>query len=408
MRVIVWGINYAPEVTGIAPYNLLLCNQLRRLGHEVEVVTSFAYYPAWKKRPEDAGHFYRTDVIDEVAVHRCWHFVPRRVSAAKRILHEGSFVLTSFLRLLAMPRAEVMVVISPPLLLGTAAWLLRLIKGTPFVFHVQDLQPDAALGLGMLKPGLLSRLLYGLERVAYTQAARVSGISPGMMEAFGAKGVPEAKRVYFPNSLQPLNLTTLPARGAFRRRQMFDDNAFLAIYSGNLGVKQGLGILLEAAALLQDSRVRIVICGDGAERQALESAAAKRNLANMRFLPLQPQAEYEEMMVDTDVCLITQQAGSGRAFFPSKLLMALNFAKAVLTVADLDSELAWAVAEGQFGRNLETGQPAALACELEAMAAAPEEVGAWGKRGRAFAERFDVTRVHEAFERCLQLVAREG
>ena len=79
MRVIVWGINYAPEFTGIAPHSVALCEFLRGVGHEVEMVTSFAYYPTWQKRPEDRRHVYRTDIENGVPVHRCWHFVPEKV-----------------------------------------------------------------------------------------------------------------------------------------------------------------------------------------------------------------------------------------------------------------------------------------------------------------------------------------
>jgi colanic acid biosynthesis glycosyl transferase WcaI len=124
MRVIVWGINYAPEFTGIAPHSVALCEFLSGQGHEVEMVTSFPYYPSWQKCPEDRGRLYRTDVVNRVRVHRCWHFVPARVSALKRILHEGSFVFTSTLRALSLPRPDVYVIVSPPLLLGVAAWLV--------------------------------------------------------------------------------------------------------------------------------------------------------------------------------------------------------------------------------------------------------------------------------------------
>ena len=98
MRVIVWGINYAPEFTGIAPHNVALCEFLHARGDDVSMVTGFPYYPSWEKRPEDRGHLYRTDQINGVPVHRCWQFVPARVSALKRIFHEASFVFTSTLR----------------------------------------------------------------------------------------------------------------------------------------------------------------------------------------------------------------------------------------------------------------------------------------------------------------------
>ena len=201
MRVIVWGINYAPEFTGIAPHNVALCEFLHAKGDDVSMVTGFPYYPSWEKRPEDRGQLYRTDRINGVPVHRCWHFVPARVSALKRMFHEASFVFTSTLRALSLPRADVYVLVSPPLLLGVAGWLVGKIKGAPFVFHVQDMQPDAAVGLGMLKASWFTRALYALESFAYRQAARVSGITRGMLTSFQGKGVPEAKLVYFPNAI---------------------------------------------------------------------------------------------------------------------------------------------------------------------------------------------------------------
>src|SRR5262249_10378750 len=163
------------------PYNTTLCDFLLSRGHRVRMVTSFQYYPAWRRDAKDTGRLYRTDDVDGVTVHRCWLFVPRRPTALKRILHELSFVLASFARLLALPKPDVIIVVSPPLLLGFAAWLLGCFKRTHFVFHVQDLQPDAAVGIGMVKKGLFTKALYMLEAFAYRKAARVSGISAGML-----------------------------------------------------------------------------------------------------------------------------------------------------------------------------------------------------------------------------------
>ena len=128
MRIIVWGINYAPESTGIAPYNAGLCEFLARQDHEVRMVTTFAYYPAWKKNPADRGRLHREDFINGVRVHRCWHYVPRKVTTLRRMVHELSFGAASLLRVLTLPRADVYVVVSPPLLLGPLAWLVARLK----------------------------------------------------------------------------------------------------------------------------------------------------------------------------------------------------------------------------------------------------------------------------------------
>lgn len=394
MRVIVWGINYAPEFAGIAPHNVALCEFFDTQGHDVEMVTTFAYYPKWRKSAKDCGQLYRTDVVNGIPVHRCWHFVPKRVSALKRILHEGSFVFTSALRALFLSAPDVYVVVSPPLLLGMAAWLVGRLKRAPFVFHVQDMQPDAAVGLGMLKANWFTRALYRLESLAYRKAARVSGITRGMLERFKAKGVPESKLIYFPNTIELPSEASSPARGGFRRRHGFASDDFLAVYSGNLGVKQGLDILLKTAPLLSDPRIRFVICGDGAQREALAGRAREMNLANLRLLPFED--DYRALLIDADICFITQQVGSGNSFFPSKLLGLLAEARPVVAVSAPESELAIALRQGGFGVNVPPGRPEELAALLDSLAKDPERLWIYGVSGRRYVEQFEKSRVMQA------------
>ncbi len=391
MNITVWGINYAPEVTGIGPYNKLLCDAFRNNGDQVRMVTGFGYYPNWKKQGSDQWRLYRTDRIDGIPVYRCWQYVPAKPSAWKRIVHEGSFILSSFLRLLLLPRPDLLVVISPPLGLGAAAAFLCWIRRTRFVFHVQDLQPDAAVGLGMVKPGLVTRLLYRLEAFAYHTAHRVSGISDGMLEAFRRKGVPDSKIISFPNSVR-LN-PKRPPLGEFRKKHQFSQEDFLVVYSGNLGVKQGLEVVIEAAAKVGNPRVQIVICGDGAARYALEERVLQAKLQNVRLIPLQDDLGYREMLTDADVSLITQQRGSGAFFFPSKLLSNLAFGKAVVTVADQTSELGRAMQRGRFGVNVEPGDVRRLAEVFEFLAGNPTEVKTYAENGLRFVAPFEVDRV---------------
>jgi colanic acid biosynthesis glycosyl transferase WcaI len=397
MRVIVWGINYAPEFTGIAPHSVALCEFLLGQGHDVEMVTSFAYYPTWEKRPEDRGRLYRTDLVNRVPVHRCWHFVPARVSALKRIFHEGSFVFTSTVRALFLRRPDVFVVVSPPLLLGVAGWLVGKLRRAPFVFHVQDMQPDAAVGLGMLKKSWFTRALYGLEAFAYRHAARVSGITRGMLTAFKSKGVAESKLIYFPNAIDLKGEGSPRQRGEFRQRHHFADDEFLAAYAGNLGVKQGLEVLLETATLLRDQRIRFLVCGDGAQRDALAARAREMKLPNFTMLPLQAGPDYHALLVDADVCFITQQAGAGNSFFPSKLLGLLAESKPVVTVAAPECELALSLREGNFGVNVPPGQPRELAAVLDALAKDPQRLAEFGAAGRRYVEQFEKNRVMESF-----------
>ena len=408
MRIVVWGINYAPEFTGIAPHSVALCEFLHARGHDVEMVTTFSYYPTWRKLPEDEGKLYRTDSINGVPVHRCWHYVPERVSALKRIVHEATFITTSLLRMLALPRPDVLAVVSPPLALGAAAWAMSSLKQTPFVFHVQDLQPDAALKLGMLKQGWFTRALLWLEAFAYAKAARVSSITRGMLDVFRSKNVPEEKLVYFPNAIALHDVPPPPARGAFRARNGFGADEFVAVYAGNLGVKQGLDVLIEAARLVTDKQVRIVVCGAGAQRDVLQARVTALGLPNVTMLPLQEGEAYRSLLADVDVCFITQQAGAGNSFFPSKLLGLLAQGKPVIIVADPESELARSVGEGQYGFSLPPGQPAELARALDALAADPQRLASYSAAGQLYVQQWEKTSVMADFERELKRLATES
>jgi colanic acid biosynthesis glycosyl transferase WcaI len=408
VKIVVWGINYSPEATGIAPFNRELCEYLAGRGHRVSAVTAFFYYPVWKKRPEDRGRLFRTDGIGGVPVHRCWCYVPATVTTLRRIVHESSFCLMSVLRVLTLPRADVYVVVSPPLALGLFAWIATTLKGSRFIFHVQDLQPDAAVGLGMLKRGWLVRALYGLERLAYKRAAVVSGISDGMLAAFRAKGVPDSRRVMLPNWLREgFAVTRDPAaRAAGRRRFGVADDAMLAIYAGNLGKKQSLEILGEAAKRLAKqnpenggaNRVRLIIAGDGAGRADLERAIRESGFAGVQLLPLLSDEDYAALLAAADVALITQAAGTGQFFFPSKLLSALAAGLPVVAVADESSELAAAIRDGGFGRTVAPGAAAELVATLEGLADSPGTVRMWASRTiwvRKFARELVLPRFEE-------------
>lgn len=363
MKAILWGINYTPEATGIAPFNTELAEYLARADFDVSVVTGFSYYPHWRKAPGDRWRLFRTDRIHGVKVHRCAQYVPSRVSTVRRILHELSFGVSSLLRVLSLPRADIYVVVSPPLFLGFCAWMATVLKRSRFVFHIQDLQPGAAVGLGMVKSRGFIRLLYALERFAYRHAAAVSGISDGMMDELRRKGVAARNRIYFPNWLRT-SAPVAAVRGDFRRRFEISATELLAVYSGNLGRKQGIDILLAAAERLKDAAVTIIIAGAGAERDAFAARVNALNLPKLRLLPLLSDEDYAAMLADASVGLITQASGTGQYFFPSKLLSLLQAGLPVVTVADTDSELARAVADGGFGLNVLPGHAAELASAL--------------------------------------------
>lgn len=463
LNIVVWGINYWPEQTGIAPFNRGMARFLAQQGHRVRIVSAFPYYPHWRKAAADRRRLFRTELVDHLPVHRCWHYVPARTTTLGRMVHELTFGLTSFLRVLSLPRADLYIVVSPPLLLGPLAGLASLLKRSRYVFHVQDLQPDAAVALGMLKKGWGTTALHATASLAYGKAALVSGISSAMIEAFAEKGVPAERRYLFPNWVEIASNPSTPshsfrpvpaANGAdgdgpspwapslqrsesstavldesggeadasrarsdqrakieWRRRFGVPKDAILASYAGNLGRKQGLEILFDAAAKLvgapgESARsIYIVIAGNGAIRPALEARLRADGPPNLRLLPLLSDADYRTLLATSEVCVITQAKGTGRFFLPSKLLTTLVAGRPVVAVADDDSELARAVIEGEFGVVVPPDDPEAVASALSDLAGRPADLTRLGDNGAQWVTRFESGAVLGRFEcRLRQLV----
>jgi colanic acid biosynthesis glycosyl transferase WcaI len=402
MKILVWGINYAPEVTGIAPYNQGLCEYLVEKGHEVHMLTTFPYYPEWKKRPEDEEILYQSEVQKGVHVHRCWHYVPPQPTPLQRILHEASFVCNAFIRGLFIDRIDRIVLISPPLPLGIAGWILSLWRGVPFVYHIQDLQPDAGIHMGLIPSPMLQRFLYACERVIYTKASKVTVISRAMKAMIEAKGHPGEKVELFPNWYHPLEVEANRSE-SFRQKYRISSEALLLVYSGNFGKKQGLEIFVEAAGTVAPEKAHWIFCGDGAAKGELVNRAEELKLKHVHFLPLQEMALYHRLLEEADLCLVSQIGGTGKFFFPSKLLSILSHGKPVLTVADDDSGLAHAVLHG-FGVNHPTHDPVKISQTIDRLHQDREQLQGMGAKGREYVAQFDKAKILHDFEKLLMEV----
>lgn len=410
MRVTVVGINYHPETTGIGPFNTGLCEYLSR-NHAVEMISTFYYYPDWKKLPGEEKLPCRTDRIREVTVHRGWHYVPARATAVKRMIHELTFIGSSAVRALFSPAPDVYVIVAPPLLTGLAIGFIAKLKGRPVLFHIQDLQPDAAVWLGMLTQGWLIKTLYWFEALTYRWMDAISGITPAMVKALLDKNLPPEKVKLLPNWIPITRDTERPARRLeaamrVRRKLGIADGTFLAVYSGNLGSKQGLDVLLDTALELKQRgipprEITLMICGDGAEKSRLIAKADKLGLDNLRFTSLLPYEDYRAMLTAVDISLVTQVTGSGKAFFPSKVLSILAAGCPILAVCDEESPLHDALLEGGGGVTAHPDDPAYIAGRLQDLASDRSRLDDFSRAGFQWVKRFAPETVLAHFESVL-------
>ena len=351
LKILIHGLNFSPELTGIGKYTGEMALWLARRGHDVHVITTPPYYPAWRIDPPYRNRRTTEHPLPNLTIHRCPFYVPARPSGLKRMLHLGSFALSSLLPTLgeANWQPDVVFTVEPTFFAAPVALLLATLTHAPAWLHVQDFEINAAFDLNLLPSGgPVHAFALSLERHFTRLFDRVSSISPRMVERAVAKDISPDRAVLFPNWVDLTAIQPAPpdASNPFRR-QLGLSGKIVLLYSGNMGNKQGIEALPALAqALAPDPRVHFIFCGDGAFRPALASLAT--GLPNVTLLPLQPPERLNDLLNAADIHLLPQKSDVADLVMPSKLTGMLASGRPVLAVALPGTQ----VAEVVSGRTL--------------------------------------------------------
>jgi colanic acid biosynthesis glycosyl transferase WcaI len=383
MKVLITGLNFSPELTGIGRYTGELAEWLAAAGVEVRVVAAPPYYPQWSVATGYAPWAYRVEQVGGAKVYRCPLYVPARPSGFRRVIHLLSFALSSAPVLLwhgLAWRPDVVFAVEPPLSCAPVAWLAARLGGAAAWLHVQDFELDAAFELGMLRSPRARAVLNAIERWLLRRFDRVSTISHRMVARLGRKGVAPERAMLFPNWTDFSRIYPYPHPSPLRVELDIPAHSTVLLYSGTLGSKQGLELLPAALrALPAELGVTLVVCGEGPAAAAVRAAAA--GLTNVRFLPLQPIDRLNDLMNLADIHALPQRADAEDLVMPSKLTTMLASGRAVVACASAGSEVA-RVLDGA-GVVVDPGDPAAFAVALAGLVADPGRRAQLGLAGRA-------------------------
>ena len=341
MKILIVGLNYSPEITGIGKYTGEMAEWLGARGHHVRVVAAPPYYPQWKVHEPYKSFLYKKEKVNGVEIYRCPLYVPAKVGTLKRIIHLLSFSISSAPLLLGMVFWKPDVVVNPvPSLFSSplTALVAKLCKAKS-VMHIQDYEVEAMLGLGISKRGFLSRLARGFERWALGLFSKVSTISHSMMRKAVEKGVSEKNVIFFPNWSDTAHFQKEKDPVAVRERFGIVESEKLILYSGNVGDKQGLEQVVEAASILKDDGYVFVIIGDGAGKKKLVELARREKIENIKFFSLQPYDLLPSILGAADCHLVMQRKGVADAVLPSKLTNILAVGGNAVITAEEGTEL---------------------------------------------------------------------
>lgn len=345
MKILVYGINYSPELTGIGKYTGEMVEWMAQQGHEVRVITAPPYYPEWQVGAKYSSWRYRRENGD-ATVWRCPLYVPKQPSTLKRLIHLGSFALSSFFPLMAQRRwkPDRIIGVVPTLFCTPGMRLLAKLSGARTLLHIQDYEVDAMLGLGMAgsgRSGKVAKLASAFERSGLHNVDNVSTISRSMMNKACEKGVAPEKVIFFPNWSEVSRFREVPETlvTALRQRLGLPDERKIILYSGNIGEKQGLESVITAAEQLREQPWLFAMVGQGGGKARLEKMVAERGLDNVKFLPLQSYEDLPALLAIGDCHLVIQKRGAADAVLPSKLTNILAVGGNAVITAEPQTEL---------------------------------------------------------------------
>ncbi len=344
MKILVYGINYSPELTGIGKYTGEMVEWMTSQGHEVRVITAPPYYPVWKVHPDYSAWKYKKEQ-GSATVWRCPLYVPKQPSTLKRLIHLGSFAFSSLFPLLAQRRwkPDRIIGVVPTLFCVPGMRLLAKLSGARTLLHIQDYEVDAMLGLGMAgkTPGKVARLAQRFEQSGLHNVDNISTISRSMMNKAVEKGVDPQRIIFFPNWSEVARFRDVEPEQlrALRASLNLPEDKKIILYSGNIGEKQGLETLIEVAGKFAEMPYLFVIVGQGGGKESLEKLVYVHGLNNVVFHPLQSYEALPALLGLADCHLVIQRRGAADAVLPSKLTNILAVGGNAVITAEPETEL---------------------------------------------------------------------
>jgi len=356
--VSILSLNYPPEPTGIAPYTGTLSSGLSEIGYPVTAHVAHPHYPNWKIH-DGYGQWTQVGKIGNVGVIRHLHYVPRSPRGVRRLASELSFGIRLVFARLGSP--DVVITVSPSLF-ATALTAMRLRltpRRTSLIVWVQDIYT-----LGMTETGEGSRFATAVARWVESRTLRSADRVVVVHERF-ADFVTQQLGVAPARVTVVRNWTHLPAStpidaAAARKALGWPTDMTLAVHTGNMGAKQGLENIVEAAREADRSGkpVQFVLVGAGGEREKLQRRAD--GVSRITFIDPLGDDDYRLALAAADVLLVNEKPGVSAMAVPSKLTSYFDAGRPIVAATDFAGITASEITASGAGVVVPAGDPGAL------------------------------------------------
>lgn len=398
---------YFPPEVG-APQNRLfeLATRLKKQGIELDVLTAMPNYPQMKIYPGYEGKGFFKEEIGGLNVYRSKIYIPKSKGIFQRLLNYFSFVFTSaYTGIFRLKKYDYIFCESPPLFLGVSALLLRFVKGSKLIFNVSDLWPESAEKLGLVNNRFLLWMSYKLEARLYKKSVLVTGQTQGICKSIKTR-FPGKDVYWLPNGVDVNYYDPAGMKSDWRKENGFNENDFIVMYAGIIGMAQGLEILLRAAEKFKDdSAVKIVLLGSGPEKEKLRAMQDNLGLKNVFFFDVLPKDKMPPAVAACDAAVIPlKKLDLFKGAIPSKIFENLAMQKPILLGVEGEAKELF-IDEGRCGLFFEPENADDLAKKIDQLRSDRAACKQFGENARQYvSEKFERNKIAGAFyEKLLSL-----
>jgi glycosyltransferase involved in cell wall biosynthesis len=370
---------YWPDHASTAQHLSDLVELLAARGYECHVLCASSRYQPGEPRPP--AH----EVHDGVCVHRVTATSLGRRGTWARMTDYLSFYAGAVVRALLLPRFDAVITLTTPPIIGLIGAVLRWLKGSVHIYWSMDLHPDASLALGSMQAGKLwVRALSSLSRFVYRRADHVVALGPYMADRIALKQVAAGRITTIPVWSSRDEIYPIPRGANSLRKALGLNNAFVAMYSGNLGLAHSFDEFLEAARRLDGkSDIIFLFVGGGPRLGEVEAAKERHKLANVRVLDSVPRTQLHMSLSAADVHLISMRPEMAGIVVPGKLYGIMAAGRPALFVGPEHCETADTIRLAGCGLTIAPEDPGGLTAALVHLASDPSLVRRMGERGRS-------------------------
>ena len=390
MHILVLCPHFAPDSAPTGVVMTAIVDGLAQRGHRLHVVTALPWYEHHAVDAQWRGRLARHERTEWGRISRVHPFPTDKRNVRARALGFAGFTgLAGIQALLTRPRPDVVLAMSPPLPIGLAGLAVARARRAPFVFNIQDIFPDVAIELGLLTDRRVIKVASWAERFSYAHSDAVTVLSDDLRDNVEAKLAQRRRRSptrveVIPNFVDTKRITPTTHANAYRRAHGLQGK-LVVMYAGNVGLSQSLELLIEAARAMRDrDDVVFVINGGGSGLAGLREAAAP--LANVVFVPYQPQERLGEVLAAADIHVVPLKRGLAKASVPSKLYSVLAAGRPVLASVDPGTEVDRTIRRAGAGLCVPPDDAPRFLAALRSLIESPHDRDAMGAAGRRFVE----------------------